>query len=1170
MRIERVDLKAFGRFTDITLDLSAGPSGFHMIYGPNESGKSTTLRAILAWLFGMPPRSTDNYLHSYPNMRVGGRLSSDHYGVLECIRRKGKAKTLLTPDEAEAVDPARLGAMLGGIDEETFIRGFGLDRDRLVEGGRGIVEGQGDMGEILFAAGVGIGRLRDVQIGLERELRELFLPSGSKPALNQSLAELGSLRTRMRAATLPTNDYKRRCAELDSARGDSEKVAERLAAIRARLAAAERLREAIPLVHTRTSLCDMLQPLGDAPLLDEDFIARRREAEANLQIAVVQRGQLEEQAEKLRRRIAALPDDDALTPYTPRIETLARRLGAREEAREHLRGLEKRREQAEADIGELLERIGRPATADLQSLRIPDVLRDRIWRLTEEGTRHSQQVESHTARLSASRAALAQAEKRWQELEPPGDPGPLDVVLRRLGNPQRMVDEIRKAEETLADKHARADSALRRLSGFRGSRADGLKLRPPLETAVRRLGDALLASEAEHERVTDQWQALQRQQKAVTAELEDLRNEYAIPSEAELSAARKARDERFEQLVRSPHDASENAPAVRTAIIDADRIVDRMRQEAERVAQRARAETQLANLAREIDECEQRTATAKNEREEALAQWQTLWRDATVEPRSPEEMRNWLDAHEAFVDAAHEAEAAERSVAGLRADRDAALHAVTEALRTAGGDGTAGGNGEIGEIGAAADDFVSTCIAAERSFERLAKRTEAYAATEKEVARLRAETQQTASELAAAKTRWTEWQAAWAGVTETIGAPGDATPEEVRHLVGQIDDILEKKRERDQHQQRIDGIRRDSEAFAEDVANLVADTSRIVADAELSEMSPHQAIERLNQRLLHFQTAARERKTLLEQHDENERQMRHAQDSILRFETILQELCREVGCEGPNQLPEIERRSAERRRTETELRQTESQLERLAAGRPLDELVAEASGCDLEQLSAEIEQLRLDSQSLDDQLGGLREQVGALRRDVESMDGSSDAAEISQQMQGVTARAAKQARTYAQLRVASLALARAIEHYRQQNQGPILSRAEAIFSRLTCGDYEALRPQFDEKGHPVLVGIRREGETPVPANCLSEGTADALFLALRLASLEAHLQRRGPIPLIIDDILTQFDDIRSAAALGVLADIGRSTQVIFFTHHQHLIELAQAHLRPSDYHVHRL
>ena len=74
MIISRLDLRAFGCFTDVSLDLSAGPRRFHLIYGPNEAGKSTSLRAITSLLFGMPHITEDNYLHANPQMRVGGLL----------------------------------------------------------------------------------------------------------------------------------------------------------------------------------------------------------------------------------------------------------------------------------------------------------------------------------------------------------------------------------------------------------------------------------------------------------------------------------------------------------------------------------------------------------------------------------------------------------------------------------------------------------------------------------------------------------------------------------------------------------------------------------------------------------------------------------------------------------------------------------------------------------------------------------------------------------------------------------------------------------------------------------------------------------------------------------------------------------------------------------------
>ena len=70
---------------------------------------------------------------------------------------------------------------------------------------------------------------------------------------------------------------------------------------------------------------------------------------------------------------------------------------------------------------------------------------------------------------------------------------------------------------------------------------------------------------------------------------------------------------------------------------------------------------------------------------------------------------------------------------------------------------------------------------------------------------------------------------------------------------------------------------------------------------------------------------------------------------------------------------------------------------------------------------------------------------------------------------------------------------------------------------------------------------------------MSDGTCDQLYLALRLALLESYLSDHEPIPFIVDDILIQFDDDRAVASLKALAELSKNTQVIFFTHHEHLV-----------------
>ena len=74
---------------------------------------------------------------------------------------------------------------------------------------------------------------------------------------------------------------------------------------------------------------------------------------------------------------------------------------------------------------------------------------------------------------------------------------------------------------------------------------------------------------------------------------------------------------------------------------------------------------------------------------------------------------------------------------------------------------------------------------------------------------------------------------------------------------------------------------------------------------------------------------------------------------------------------------------------------------------------------------------------------------------------------------------------------------------------------------------------------------------------MSSGTCDQLYLALRLASIHQHVEKAGPLPFTIDDVLINFDDVRAKAALDVLLTLAGQTQVILFTHHKRVVELAR-------------
>jgi hypothetical protein len=138
----------------------------------------------------------------------------------------------------------------------------------------------------------------------------------------------------------------------------------------------------------------------------------------------------------------------------------------------------------------------------------------------------------------------------------------------------------------------------------------------------------------------------------------------------------------------------------------------------------------------------------------------------------------------------------------------------------------------------------------------------------------------------------------------------------------------------------------------------------------------------------------------------------------------------------------------------------------------------------------------------------------------------------------------------------------AIARYRSAHEGPLLARANELFPALTCERFARLETDVDDRDEDVLIAMTADGSRRRVEE-LSDGTREQLFLALRLAAIERHVQSAQPVPVIFDDVLLESDDERADRILAALADLAEKTQVIVLTHHRHLVEIARATVGPD-------
>jgi len=433
------------------------------------------------------------------------------------------------------------------------------------------------------------------------------------------------------------------------------------------------------------------------------------------------------------------------------------------------------------------------------------------------------------------------------------------------------------------------------------------------------------------------------------------------------------------------------------------------------------------------------------------------------------------------------------------------------------------------------------------------------------IKQLQSEKAQRKQELAEAQARvdsseqeLSQWQKEWEQAVLPLGLDVDAVPAQANAVMEDLNTLFGKLKDANILQKRIHGINRDADEFAVKVSGLVDTVA-----GDLKELPAGDATLELNRRLTLARTAQSQRQTLGKQLAQEQSRMDKAVGRIAEIETRLKGMCEEAGCERYEDLPEAERKSEKRKQIEAELNTLDERLHQLSAGATIDDFINQALTVDPDDIDGEISRLTAETETLNREKSELDQRIGSERTELGKMDGSARAAELAEEIQLLLGGLENDVEQYARLKIASKILNQAIERYRNKSQEPILKRTTELFKQITGGSFQGVRAEFDDTGQPVLVGVRPGGKEIVPVEGMSDGTADQLYLALRLAGLQDYLERNEPIPFIVDDILIKFDDDRAVAALRALEGLSEQTQVIFFTHHRHLLELARKNVDAS-------
>ncbi len=1233
MRIRQLGIHNVLHFDRFQLNFGEDEAGLHIVYGPNEAGKSTILRVLVDLLFG--GKINDEFKDSYGSKSfiegileasrngaagevaagemgqgevaaidgtagklaagTGSSVSSSDVSVTQlAIARKRRYNRLVLTDETQSeLSEDIMLPLLGGLDKERYTLLFGFNHERLRQGGDSLLESGGHAGISLFEAGGGIQFLQAVLVSLTDRADatlDVSFRTNSKKHLNTAWRLYKELRDHGRKASLRGEDWHRLKNEIETKEDKIVTLTKELKELKERRSQLQRIGRIRHFVVDLKEVRHRLDEMADAEeltfALDEQILSdmsRLEEVEEKLR-GIEQNRSLEEQA---LQQITVRP---SILAATEQIEALYQSVEKYLEAKDAIPVLSEKIARHESEARDLAKDLA-PAVsfADVELVRVPlsdDLEIRRLALSSKELQRDEKQAKAQLLEIDE------EAKRRKDELLQLGDKVDVEGLrqvldeVQRAGDVESMLQQLRR---DIATRRQGSFTQLQSQAIWNGQLDDLKNLPVPLMETVSRYVDKF--AEIEQKMIGYQRDIAKgtEQLETLSEQIADFERTGRVPIEADLENARRHRDrgwnlirrfwfdeERLEDgaddLLRgSAEDSLEDEvrgyaggkplpDAFEEAVAEADHISDWMRRESDKSAvrsnyllQQERTENMMAKLSNALNEAKSEYDALKNE-------WGEEWRNTGIHPRSPLEMKGWFtDFYRPLLKELREIQVLESRVEEQVRLRTTLVTRLSVAFKEARGGLRVSDDDprvlsadrplhpdeetfdSLHDLVSTASHFIHESDARDTLRQTLSKQ---YDDLMNKRSLEAGRKQQVQGQLGDMSTRWGEFTARYPFLPKDPLVVTDYL-DKLRDLFDMVTEFARLGQERDKQVTVCESFERDVEKLADDVGEtldkealyhaFVRRMFRELREAREQDTARRMTLQRIGKLRTDFERLFAARAALIDVINSYKDKYHCVDDEALRM---------------------LIAKSKEKKELRRQVEQISTGLRHAGDGLGTDDLVTQVeNGPAVDALPLIEQEVTTTIEQQEEALSAEQKTLWQLNQQFADMNAEkSDTADYVQQAEFQLAEVDRYWNQYLRLELARRLLQRAIEEFREQNESTVIERAGVLFRRLTLGRYQELTVEYDGV-EPVLEAITRDNERRRVLQ-MSDGTRDQLYLALRVAFVEQHIDSGDAVPLIMDDILVHFDDARTIATLEVLSELGKKTQILYFTHHQSIADAA--------------
>ncbi|MCA9126577.1 MAG: AAA family ATPase [Planctomycetales bacterium] len=1140
MKIQSITLENFGVYSRKTFTLDSAP--LVVIFGENETGKTTALNGIRQSLFGF--RLRNPYLTGRAmQARVAVRLASGQ--LLEYVRKKGRPDELSGTLDNNLISSQDIASFFGGLELDAYENLFGFSQQELRLGEASLKDVR--LADALAGGGFGgVNALQLLQSELEESQATIYKSRAPTSQINVQLAAIHETHDALRKTQVLPSEVQSLRQRLAAATQLRDELREQHKNLHQKRADAKRLLEALPIFQRRLQVIEQLQAIQIPDGIDMvavaswgDYQQQRQTLKDQLERA---QGQLILQKKQLESVVGRMD----FAGQELAIEQLGHQSQEIVNKRERLASLKQQRSVAQAACERLLSQLElKEINEQVRSCVVSDLAKARMEELAQEFAAVAHEIVA----VSAKRDALIESSNVHDSPATdscPDDLLPLSELVSQMAEAEREFQHRSADLQRQLQSREMQDLALR-LSELLTPGVElstGYQLAAP--SKLQELESRMREAQSRCQVAVGEIEQLQSNSQALVAQLEALQRGVAdspIESYRQLSERRaKLILDWLDDLSQPLIAASIGPEQQRDRLLEIQELSANADQAQQSVVDSAESMAAIAQLKQKVEaelaECSRRRealAKLENDRQLASEEWTVCWADLPVKCSDPRRMIAWAGEYQQWSSLQTQVLSARKLLRMSRCVRDEIFGRLQDLWPT------------VLPVGASLQSMqetLATWSAQQRDLARQQERAKTAQQSMQQLTRRLAELGKRESAIAKEYESWLS--------SLPIGSHWPI------QRVGALMDSLQQLRSEDARVEsmstQIAELQSQLERFGshvDQVATAMQTASKTDSDENvLPNDTPPEVLA--EQWLRHLQATREGNAAKIRLTSSIEHLTINIQANVDRLQEIEQKLV-DLSASAGSPNSEVTQSVMQRAQAADDLRKTlgelNASLRAVCGTTPLEEFLAQLAGVRDTQLEIEIHESSRGLTQLEEQRADADQEIGSLNQMIQHVADNQASQRKMQQLQNQRGELAELAEQWITQRVAQWILRRSIEKFAADHEPELLQLTRHYLTILTNGRYVSVE---HETGKSSGFVVRNASEEAFTADRLSTGTREQLYLAIRMAYIEYHCSRSEPLPVIMDDCFVNFDDTRTGHALRAIANWNPRIQTILLSCHQRI------------------